>query len=422
MRFCIFLFLLSFSLVSAQKEVGAITFEGLQKTKESSLRNYLLTQADRPLDSVTIEKDIQFLNRLPSIAQASYRIENGSVIFQVDENFTLIPWLELYVSPNGDPAIGLGLAEFNLFGRNIQLGGYYRYDVFNSFGFQTKAPFIFGRNYGLGLGYFNNKSLEPVFFTESQALYSYQNEAYEISGIFQLHQNHLLEVGFRVFSEAYRLLNGAIPEGIPTTLDTDKQNYFTKYTFDDLDFDYYKLDGFKNQLRLDYIHGDDLFNTEDFAIAVNDLRYYRKVNSKANLASRLVLSASTNSGSPFAPFEIDNQKNTRGVGNVVDRGTAQIVFNNEYRYTLHEREELMANGKKPWLVIQGNAFVDASTLRRSNENLMALTNENNIRVYSGLGLRIIHKRIFNAIFRIDYGFGLTKDSTSGLVFGIGQYF
>jgi hypothetical protein len=37
-------------------------------------------------------------------------------------------------------------------------------------------------------------------------------------------------------------------------------------------------------------------------------------------------------------------------------------------------------------------------------------------------LRFIHKKIFNAIFRIDYGFGLTQGSSRGIVFGIGQYF
>ncbi|TYA84607.1 outer membrane protein assembly factor, partial [Seonamhaeicola marinus] len=46
----------------------------------------------------------------------------------------------------------------------------------------------------------------------------------------------------------------------------------------------------------------------------------------------------------------------------------------------------------------------------------------NLKIYSGLGLRFIHKKIFNAIFRIDYGLGLTENASQGLVFGIGQYF
>ena len=46
-------------------------------------------------------------------------------------------------------------------------------------------------------------------------------------------------------------------------------------------------------------------------------------------------------------------------------------------------------------------------------------------MYSGIGLRFISKKIYNATFRIDYGFSVlnTKgNSKGGLVFGIGQYF
>jgi hypothetical protein len=72
--------------------------------------------------------------------------------------------------------------------------------------------------------------------------------------------------------------------------------------------------------------------------------------------------------------------------------------------------------------LQGNAFVDAGTWRNPGGSLSDFTDSKNIKVYSGVGLRFINKKIFNAIFRIDYGFGLTQGSSKGLVFGIGQYF
>jgi outer membrane protein assembly factor BamA len=103
----------------------------------------------------------------------------------------------------------------------------------------------------------------------------------------------------------------------------------------------------------------------------------------------------------------------RGVGTTIDRGTASVVLNTEYRYTVIEKD---------WFVLQGNAFVDSGTWRNPGGDLSDLINADNIKVYTGLGIRLIHKRIFNAIFRIDYGVGLTKDATKGFVFGIGQYF
>jgi len=51
-----------------------------------------------------------------------------------------------------------------------------------------------------------------------------------------------------------------------------------------------------------------------------------------------------------------------------------------------------------------------------------LFNGTSTRFYPGLGIRFIHKRIFNAVFRLDYGFGIGENATNGLVFGIGQYF
>lgn len=44
----------------------------------------------------------------------------------------------------------------------------------------------------------------------------------------------------------------------------------------------------------------------------------------------------------------------------------------------------------------------------------------NMKVFSGLGLRLIYKRAFDTLLRIDYGFDYNH--TGGLVLGIGQYF
>ena len=90
-----------------------------------------------------------------------------------------------------------------------------------------------------------------------------------------------------------------------------------------------------------------------------------------------------------------------------------MVLNTEYRQTLYE---------KKWFILQGNAFVDAGTWRNPVGDFADFSKKNNVKVYSGLGLRFIHKKIFNAIFRIDYGYGITNEATKGFVFGIGQYF
>jgi hypothetical protein len=148
-------------------------------------------------------------------------------------------------------------------------------------------------------------------------------------------------------------------------------------------------------------------------IGWNDFHLYKRLGKSGNWASRLRLGLSSNNDTPFAPFSVDNNINIRGVGNTIDRGTGSIVLNTEYRHTLYE---------KNWFVMQGNVFLDSGTWRNPGGDLSDFTNADNVKVYSGLGLRFIHKKIFNAIFRIDYGFGISKNGTQGLVFGIGQYF
>jgi hypothetical protein len=125
------------------------------------------------------------------------------------------------------------------------------------------------------------------------------------------------------------------------------------------------------------------------------------------------LGLASNDKTPFAPFSVDNNVNIRGVGNIIDRGTGSIVLNTEYRYTVID---------KSWFVLQGNAFVDAGSWRNPGGEFVDFVDSKNFRIYPGLGLRIMHKKIFNAIFRIDYGYGITKNASRGFVFGIGQYF
>ena len=151
----------------------------------------------------------------------------------------------------------------------------------------------------------------------------------------------------------------------------------------------------------------------EFLIGFNDVAYFRRMGQRGNWASRLRLGLASNLPTPFAPFTVDNNLNIRGVGNRIDRGTGAIVVNTEYRHTLID---------KNWFVLQSNIFVDAGSWRNPGGDFSDFADQENIRIYPGVGLRFMHKKIFNAIFRVDYGYGITKDAQQGFVFGIGQYF
>ena len=86
-----------------------------------------------------------------------------------------------------------------------------------------------------------------------------------------------------------------------------------------------------------------------------------------------------------------------------------------------EQKKDLAQYKNDWLMINFWATWCAPC-REEIPELNDFFQSENIRIFSGLGLRFIHKKIYNAVFRIDYGYGITRNESKGIVFGIGQYF
>jgi len=62
---------------------------------------------------------------------------------------------------------------------------------------------------------------------------------------------------------------------------------------------------------------------------------------------------------------------------VVDRGTASIVLNTEYRHTFYE---------KGWFALQGNAFIDAGTWQDPGGDLGDLIEGESASLFTGLGI------------------------------------
>jgi len=404
-------------MCGAQYKIASVSFDGTKNTKVSFLKKMAQIKAGMLVDSVAIETDVNQLKKLPSIANATYKLVSTAestynLVYTITENFTLIPFANVYTSSNDEFAYRVGLQEFNLLGRNMIVGAFYQKDIFDSYGIAFRAPYLFSPKTGIALNFNNLKTREPVFLENGSADYEYNNRAFEILGLYRFNANHSIDAGLNFFTERYSYIEGATSPNVPQSLDVDKYLYKIIYNYSNIQYHFQYLDGFKNTLNFQYVHSKSS-HLDNFTVAFNDLVYYRRLGTKGNWANRLRLGLATNNATPFAPFAVDNNINLRGVGNIIDRGTGSIVLNTEYRHTLIDVD---------WFVLQGNAFIDAGTWRNPGGKLNDFTNMDNLRVYPGLGIRLMHKRIYNAIFRIDYGYGITKNASKGIVFGIGQYF
>ena len=421
MKYFFFIFIFAavcYTTSAQQNEIYKVEIQGLQKTKKSFIVKYLTVRPETVLDSTQIEQDVIRLKRLPLVSNASYQVfhshENKyNVFFNIEENFTVIPDVNIWTAVDQQFAYRIGAYDFNFLGRGMAFGGFYQNNGYDTYSLSFRAPYLFSRKYGLSINYQDWKSEEPLFLDNGEvANYLYNNVSFDVNALIEFDFSHKLEAGVNFFTEEYTYLEGATQEGIPTDFKVDKLMLKVLYDYDKLNYHFQYVNGFRSQLYLQYVNSTNEFQ-EQFFIAWNDFFFFKRLGERGNWANRLRLGLATNDDSPFAPFSVDNNLNIRGVGNIIDRGTGVIVLNTEFRHTLIDKE---------WFVLQSNVFVDSGSWRNPGGDFGDFVDQDSLRIYPGVGLRIINKKIFNAIFRIDYGYGITKDASNGIVFGVGQYF
>ena len=417
-RVLFFLFF-SFTIISySQHTIKDIVIEGLAKTKKQTILKLLKTKVGSQLDSTTVIKDIVFIKRLPLVSHSDYKVEylKGNLCkikIYIKENFTVLPDINFWETIENRFSYRLGVYDYNFLGRNMTLGGFYQNNGFDSYGINFNAPFLFSNKWGLAINHQNWKSEEPLFFDNQTANYLYNNVSFEVLGLYQLNLSNKFSFGINMFEENYQFLSGDL--FTTPSLNLDKVLFKFVYQFNNINYYYQYLEGFKSQLYLQYVATENDFQNE-FFIAWTDFSYYERIKSKGNWASRIRFGIANNDDSPFAPFALDNNINIRGVGFLVDRGTGVFVANTEYRHTIFDNKKF---------AIQTNTFFDAGAWRDPGGQLSDFFDSERIRLYSGIGFRFISKKVYNATFRIDYGFKIRdaiSNKTGGIVFGLGQYF
>ncbi len=417
----VILFCLGASGFAQETKISEVIINGNKRTKAKFLKRLAYVKEGSSLDSSRIASDVRRFKLLPSVASASYELkkdqdDNYMLIYTVVENFAIIPGLKVSQDNNDGFAYRLSVFDFNFLGQNQIIGAFYSKDVFDSYGFIWEAPNLITRKIGIGADYQNNVLQEPIFFADKRDVnYKYNSRAMALRFMYEHNFNNRFELGFTIADEDYSYLEGELPEDFPQELSVNRTSITAEYEYNNITNEFQYVDGFRSVFTSSFTlmsEGDnDLLR--NFFIGRNDFEYFKRVGKKGNWANRLRLGYATNDTTPFAPFALDNQLNIRGVGNTIDRGTASVVLNMEYRHTWLEIG---------WFAMQSNVFVDAGTWQDPGGDLGDLISGKNATLFSGLGLRLIHKRIFNAVFRIDYGLSLGKKANSGIVFGIGQYF
>ncbi len=398
--------------------IREIHFEGLKKTKASYLASFLKTAIGQPADSALIAGDRQTLLNLEPIADVKFRLDSAQentmvLLFDITEALTLFPIVN-FGGVRGNFWYQLGFTDANWGGKGIKITTFYQNnDGRDNFSFHYRNAHLSGSLWGASFSAVRWASIEPLFFREETVFYDYSNSSIGATLIKHFLNRQYIETGLTYFVEDYnknsRHDGAATPgpeqERLPKFLHKfvhriDRINYLGLYR-----------SGYDNLLNFQTV-----FNLEDqslFYILLNETRYFQRIGSRGNFASRLRIGLSTNNDSPFAPFVLDSYINIRGSGNRIDRGTAALILNLEYRHTLFDWQKIDS---------QVIAFSDTGTWRSPGGRLQELIAFEDIRHFVGVGLRLGYKRAYNAILRLDYGVDIYDLEQRGFVLGVGQYF
>jgi hypothetical protein len=410
-------FISTFLSRSQQENVNSIEILGLEKSKKNYIQKLILSQKNTALDSTKVEEDLIRLIREPSISHAYFTWDTlnnkNQLIYHIEENKTLIPAIDIWSTLNQQVAFHLGINEHNFLGRGYLTGVFYRKNIFDGFGLIFGNPNFRGTRMGIYAIVQKRNTFEPVKTPNGTAFYNYRFTSSDFKFDFKPNILKTYSLGIGLLEENYTLEDGKESSQIPNTFTTQKFLFKLNFDFNRLEQFYYFFSGFRNLIQLNNVWGTNFGGEKYFYALENEATFSKRIKTKGNWASRLKIGVSRNFETPFPAFVIDNNLNTRGSGNKVKRGSQIAVINTEYRHTFLERK---------WLAIQGNGFIDSSwILPAGKEHKEIFTNKNH-NLYSGIGIRFIHKFIHTAILRIDYGFSINNGSSKGLVFGIGQYF
>ena len=406
-----------FAQTTTNRRIDTVLFQGIEKNKESYLNQFIQSKiGSHSSDSLLLE-DVQRLKNIPSIGNATYQLDTSNqsvaIVFQIEEVKTLLPIVN-FGGVEDNVWFQLGFYDINWQGNGSFLSAvYHNRDRRHGGQLYYRAARIRGTNWGLSATLNKWASLEPLFFSEGTVNYNYTNHEVGLTVIKQFGFRHQLEFGGTYFIEKYEKSRYQTLENSVGPAELTQPKYLSKieYTSNFLDYHFFYLKGLYWKVAL-----QNVYNTLDqswFHSLQFSGKYFSRIGPKGNLAMRFHLGIATNNNSPFAPYVIDSHVNLRGVGNRIARGTAQFIINSEYRYTLRE--------SKKW-GLQTVTFVDVGAWRTPGGKLGALFDKPQFKQFAGGGFRLIYKKIYGTVLRIDYGINIQNSNQHGFVIGFGQYF
>jgi len=392
--------------------LSSVTFDGLTRTKESFLRGMIICKKGVPFDTLIIRQDEQTLKNLHLFFEVdAVWTENPDsnaydVIFNIREAKYLYPLFSISGFQDQFKLI-VGANHINISGKGDQLGF-----TRHSFSIFHNAPRHKNLKTGHELAFSKYSSVEPLYFADTTSIFNFDNYAASAGAFFWLSKKWRANVGGMLMYESYVQQDSAFTDLGMTDFSFYKYQIRTRMSYININQHYEFRDGLANDLFFETIQTQG-FPDASFFKLTNEFRWMKRTSYRGNLAFRNRVGISTNNFGPFSPFVIDGFINVRGAGNRVARGTAELIGNLEYRFSILPNK---------FFFFQILAFSDYGTLRPAGDKLSAMFEPENQHFYLGGGIRIHTRFFYNTTLRLDYSISPLDVDKRGFIFGFGQFF
>lgn len=407
---------------SYAQHIQSITFSGLTTTNESYLRAIISCKEKDAFDQQLFEDDLFLLRNLNLFFEVEGTATTSDsvaymLVFRIREANYVYP----IISASGfddQLKLQLGVNHINFLGRAQSIGVLYQYYDRHSIALFHSAKRHSNRKTGHDVALAKYSTIEPLYFSSSSgadtvSAFNFDNYSVSAGGHYWIGRYTNVGLGAAYMYEDYQQRDDAFDLFGTKRFNFHKHQVRSHIESNRVENLFERRKGWKARAYGEWIHTYADAPAPSFLKLQLQGNYYHLVGKRGNLAGAIRLGTASNAASPFAPFVLDGFLNVRGIGNRVERGTAELVLNAEYRHTVWMHK---------YVTIQAALFTDYGALRTPGAVYNTLFDDAHPNVFTGGGIRFNLNIIYNTCIRVDYSINPFSPSQGGFTFGFGQFF
>ncbi len=410
------LIIISLTEFAMAQQVTDVTFSGKFRIKERILRNEIDMKTGCQFSEEQWDLDQK---RLASLAIFSEVLSDTvftpggiAVHYYLKEVWTLIPRLDIGGEIDNID-IDIGLSDKDFLGLYLEPGFLYtRFESRDSYRAWLSYPRAFGTRNSISLSFARTHTHEPADFRGEVYRYSYDVRRTTISCAAgkRFSEKLMCVIGLSFQNERYRIKPyAAAPRTLPDSLRQQKIRPSGRVTLGRVYYDNFFFDGRALMMGGDLIALDWEGYKPKHWLFYLEARNYIDIKTTWNICNRVFFGTSrTNDILP--PYAITGLSNVRGTEDRIRRGGNMYFANSEIRLKAYQDK---------WFHGQLVVFVDVGDAWEDKLNLKAIVDESYLT--GGFGVRLGHRRFYNAIGRVDFAYN-TNDSAWTIYISAGQFF